>query len=64
MMIPVRWFFYVPLAINLVLAGSLGSHAGSALADGDFARSLVVLCAASLFAANAAACGFVASGKP
>jgi hypothetical protein len=41
MMFPVRWFLFVPAAVNALAAAGIGNNFGEAVWTGDVARAAV-----------------------
>lgn len=63
MTFPVRWFFWLPCAVFGFLTAAFGASAGNALADGDYARAMVVFSVTALCASASFGCGVVAHGE-
>ena len=67
MMMPVRWFLWVPAVVNALLALAFASFAGTALSDAfsiglDLSRLASTFGVTALFLVNAVVCGVAAQG--
>jgi hypothetical protein len=62
MMLPVRWFFWLPCSLFFLFSLAMVSASASALVDSDFSRCAVLALIALLGASGCASCGIVAAG--
>lgn len=63
MMIPARWFMWLPFAGNLAIAAFSAAMCGQAIASADFTRAIALIGVWAFAISSASACAVVASGK-